>query len=235
MVTYSELRKLTPIPKDRSYNLCDVICLQISPIFSKIFIKHRIIPNMVTIYMIIFGIIGAILLAIPNNMTKIISIVFFYLWYTMDCCDGEVARYTKNFSKYGKEMDFMAHLTDHVAFNFALWFSLIEIGVLKIEIVSGACMISISCELLRRNLNNFSSYLHLFQNKDQEIISIFRYIYRQLNVYPNFILFFCPIVVVAYWIRNGFSVWIFLIWTALFFLDTLRAVINYLFLFFRAH
>lgn len=138
----------------------------------------------------------------------------------MDCCDGEVARYTKNFSKYGKEMDFMAHLTDHVAFNFALWFSLIEIGVLKIEIVSGACMISISCELLRRNLNNFSSYLHLFQNKDQEIISIFRYIYRQLNVYPNFILFFCPIVVVDYWIRNGFSVWIFLIWTALFFLDT---------------
>ena len=76
MVTYSELRKLTPIPKDRSYNLCDVICLQISPIFSKIFIKHRIIPNMVTIYMIIFGIIGAILLAIPNNMTKIFRSYF---------------------------------------------------------------------------------------------------------------------------------------------------------------
>lgn len=106
-------------------------------------------------------------------MTKIISIVFFYLWYTMDCCDGEVARYTKTFQNMEKKWILWLILPIMLHLILLLWFSLIEIGVLKIEIVSGACMISISCELLRRNLNNFSSYLHLFQNKDQEIISIF--------------------------------------------------------------
>lgn len=94
----------------------DRYCMCLSPFLTKIFVKKNIIPNDVTLLMIVSGLIGGSLFFINNIYIKIIGVVFIHLWYILDCSDGEVARITKIFSKFGKELDFIAHTVNHPLF-----------------------------------------------------------------------------------------------------------------------
>lgn len=99
--------------------LIDRYCMCISPVLTKIFLRKNIIPNDVTLLMILSGLIGGILFFANNIYIKIIGIIFIHLWYILDCSDGEVARITKKFSKFGKELDYMAHTINHPLFFLA--------------------------------------------------------------------------------------------------------------------
>lgn len=131
---YSEIRKFSP--REASHSLIDALCITISPLFTSVFVKYNIAPNTVTLFMILFGIIGSLLLLLPSICLKSIGVLCLLLWYVMDCSDGETARITQRFSKYGKEMDYMAHLVCHPLFVIAVWSNFYQLGKYNMSVIS---------------------------------------------------------------------------------------------------
>lgn len=195
IMKYADIRKISPIGALGTKCIADFLGMAISPFFSMFFIKKNIKPNFITILMILFGVMGAILFSLPYIIPKILGITFFYLWYIMDCSDGEVARFTKQFSKYGKELDYMAHLICHPLMNLSLWFSYIQLNRYDIFYISLVFIIFISLELMIRNYISFDIYLNTTLNNNVKYkgTNLFRYIIVQFCIYPNFILLF-PII-----------------------------------------
>uniref|UniRef100_UPI0025A9486B CDP-alcohol phosphatidyltransferase family protein n=1 Tax=Bacteroides acidifaciens TaxID=85831 RepID=UPI0025A9486B len=211
-----EIKKLMKLqygkPKFTDNILADNFpCGDLGRIFSVWFIKHNVTPNNITMLMIAFGIIGSILFAIPSLPCKILGYICWIMWYTMDNSDGQVARYTKNFSRYGTQMDFMAHLIDHPLMNIAIWLTFIQIVKPDdIMLLSLFSIMVISCEMLLRNITSFQ-----FQMAKEEKTShaknpqnIFKYLLIQLTLFPNIIVLFSWIIIVDYWLRIGFSIYI---------------------------
>lgn len=101
-----------------------LISARISPYFSYFFIKHKVSPNSITLLMIISGILGGGLLSYNSVFSKILSVIIIQIWFVLDCSDGEVARFTKQFSDFGGDLDTIAHVVDHVfiGFGFAVTF-----------------------------------------------------------------------------------------------------------------
>jgi hypothetical protein len=89
--------------------------------------------------MILSGLLGAALFAVDNVAVKVAGYVFIQLWFVMDCSDGEVARITKDFSRYGTEMDYLAHVLTHPAFQISFLVSAIQLyaqqGVAPIALI----------------------------------------------------------------------------------------------------
>lgn len=70
------------------------------------FLKLKIKPNTVSFISIIPIIVGFILLSFGNNMIlKLLGWFMFFLWNLLDGVDGNLARYTKQFSKTGSLWD----------------------------------------------------------------------------------------------------------------------------------
>lgn len=237
-----EIKKLMKLqygkPKFTNNILADNFpCGDLGRIFSVWFIKHNVTPNNITMLMIAFGIIGSILFAIPSLPCKILGYLCWIMWYTMDNSDGQVARYTKNFSRYGTQMDFMAHLIDHPLMNIAIWLTFIQIVKPDdIMLLSLFSIMVISCEMLLRNITSFQ-----FQMAKEEKTShaknpqnIFKYLLIQLTLFPNIIVLFSWIIIVDYWLRIGFSVYIFYGWAVYFILCTLRTTMITLMHFYRS-
>lgn len=190
---YSDIRKISPIGDFRTKCIADLICMQLSPLFSMFFIKKNISPNFITLLMILLGLIGALLFSLPHIFLKIGGIVFFYMWYIMDCSDGEVARFTNRFSKYGKELDYMAHLICHPFMNLSIWVSFIQLNRYNIFYLSLIFIVFISLELVIRNYITFDTYLDIMlikKLKPNNYKTVFRYVIVQFSIYPNFILLF---------------------------------------------
>jgi phosphatidylglycerophosphate synthase len=70
----------------------------ISKRISAILVKFSITPNQISLLGIFFGILGAILIMIGNNIAAAIIIYFSFI---ADCIDGEIARLKKQFTKFG--------------------------------------------------------------------------------------------------------------------------------------
>lgn len=98
----------------------------LSPFVTNVCLKLRLIPNEVTLCMILSGILGAGFFALPYLWAKIVGTIFIHLWYVFDCSDGEVARITKRFSRFGTEIDYAAHVINHPLFLFAFLLTLLQ-------------------------------------------------------------------------------------------------------------
>lgn len=170
-----------------------LISKHISPYLTSYFIKKKIIPNEITLKMIYSGIIGAILFSIPNLYLKILGACFIQLWFILDYSDGEVARETKKFSKFGKELDYMAHIINHPLFSFSLCVSLIQRTKYNLIYLIVICSLSTILDLLMRNLlafkiiENLKSEIKqnkkiLKKNKIKEVIII---VFGIFSTYPN--------------------------------------------------
>lgn len=196
----------------RTYFLSSfLISNRISPYISAIYIKLGVIPNMITIHMILSGIIGAVLFSLPFLTAKILGSIFIHIWFILDCSDGEVARYTKRYSKYGKELDFMAHLINHPLFGIALFLSLYQLERYDFYILLYIIVASNFLDYLNRNLNTLQlvidtkseienkGYMPTPQNWTfKKIVMFFANIF---TIYPNLILF----GVIVYFIDYSFS------------------------------
>ena len=75
----------------------------ISPYLSAFCVKKKIIPNVITLLMIPAALIASVCFSLNYLPCKIIGALFFHIWFAIDMSDGQVARYTKTFSKYGEE------------------------------------------------------------------------------------------------------------------------------------
>jgi len=183
--------------------LVDHYAKLLSPLLTPWFVRFGIIPNVVTVFMMISGIIGAALFAVPLLWAKVAGLVFIHLWYVLDCCDGEVARITRRFSRMGTEIDYTAHLVNHPLFNIAFAVSLIQLHRYSTPLILFIAIISISAELMLRNLLALRSILDFKSGSApqvQEPDSVWplakRTVARFLSLYPNFALAF-PVVVLA--------------------------------------
>lgn len=184
------------------FRLHDQLLYLVSPFFTLLFLKLRVIPNMVTLFMIIFGVLGACFFAIPGSLFKIIGVIFIYLWYIMDCSDGEVARITKRFSLYGKEIDYTAHVIDHPLFTLAFMINLIDISYYYVFLIGSLgfldtiyrhlCSFDIIKELKEGPFDN-SSKVNSDDDMRFKLSRIPNIIFYNISSFPQFVLFF-PIV-----------------------------------------
>lgn len=125
---YSTIRREYQHHSISSMVFVDPYATLLSPFVTKLCLKLHLIPNVVTLCMIGSGIIGAALFALPFLWSKILGTVFIHLWYVFDCSDGEVARITKRFSKFGTEIDYTAHVINHPLFLFSFLLTLLQAG-----------------------------------------------------------------------------------------------------------
>lgn len=130
-MTYREIRKNWQHRFGWDSVLVDAWALIWSPFVTKICLKLKLIPNVITLMMIAGGLVGGVLFFIPGLGFKIAGAVFIHLWYVFDCSDGEVARITKRYSKFGTEIDYTAHVLDHpvMMVGFAAAVCQAEIGI----------------------------------------------------------------------------------------------------------
>ena len=78
----------------------------LSYVFTVPFLKLKIKPNTVSLISIFPSIIGFLLVGFGNALTiKLIGVLMFFLWNLLDGVDGNIARYTKQFSKTGSLWD----------------------------------------------------------------------------------------------------------------------------------
>ncbi|MDR0603611.1 MAG: CDP-alcohol phosphatidyltransferase family protein [Bacteroidales bacterium] len=210
--------------KDR-YIMEWLISCQLSPFFSAFFVNKKITPNQVTLLMIISGMIGAILFALPCVICKAIGTIFIQLWFVFDDSDGEVARYTKQFSKYGTEMDFMAHAITHPLFILAFlasslqlygierhWLYLIFLGFLASEFWSRAT-VGFNYRILKNNeakkvapesnLRQIISYIRANIWAFPNYILVFPFLYGVDMIFNTEIMLWCSILLVVYSLANN--------------------------------
>lgn len=79
-----------------------------------------ITPNVITISSLVIGVIAAWCFACGDHFHLIIGAVLVQLSFTVDCMDGQLARYRQQFSKLGAWLD---RISDRVK-DFAYFFSL---------------------------------------------------------------------------------------------------------------
>jgi phosphatidylglycerophosphate synthase len=233
--TVKNIRTLSPLQYYRFNSFVGhFISSQISPLFTSLFIKQQIKPNTITLFMIASGIIGSVLFSLPYIYIKILGFVFFHIWFIMDCSDGEVARITKTFSKYGKEMDYIAHLISHPLMNLSLFITFIQFGNINSLLLALIFMSFISMELINRNFVLFNTYLFSKGSVPKPKRSFIKYAVGQFAVYPNFILLF-PIAIISDMLFNvSYSFYILLGWFALYSLYFLKGLLSTLIKFYRS-
>jgi phosphatidylglycerophosphate synthase len=123
-----------------------------SPVFTRWLVRWNVIPNSVSVGMILSGVLGACLFALPWLACKIAGLVFIHLWFILDCSDGEVARITHKFSTFGTEIDFLAHAINHPLFNLSFAWSLLALHRYNSSAILACALVSISAEMLIRHL-----------------------------------------------------------------------------------
>lgn len=173
--------------------------------------------------MILFGVMGSVFFAIPNVWFKVVGYIFFFFWFTMDLSDGEVAFFTKQFSKYGTEMDYMAHLIDHPCMNIALFLTFYQIYPENLLFISIIFVVFISIELITRSVIAFDHYWTKIDDiKTGNIkVSYLKYFLSQLLLYPNFILLFSPLVIVDYVLHVNI-IYLLLVYVIMLFVSSIR-------------
>ena len=91
----------------------------IAMVFSKIFIKLHIIPNVVTILSAIAGVTGGVMLCFDTPVLNICGVLMIILAAVFDASDGQVARLTKHYSNLGRTLDgfadFLVYLSIYIA------------------------------------------------------------------------------------------------------------------------
>jgi len=226
---YKDIRKITKIkPINQEVFFAYFFGRRLSPFFVNVFLNLKIKPNTVTVYMIIAGIIGAILFAFDNIWFKFAGYIFMLLWLILDCADGEVARITKVFSKFGKELDYIAHIINHPLFNIAFLISLIQLNKYNIMFISIVSIVLISSNLVSRNLISMYTIFEL-RVKSKKVVSNKRRLYRiiisyligVITQYPNIVLIFPMLYFIDILIGTSMSlIYIFIVTASSLFFTT---------------
>lgn len=192
--------------------IVDRYACMISPLVTKFLINTNLTPNMITVMMMISGILGAILFAIPSIYMKVIGVVFIHLWYILDCSDGEVARIKKKFSKFGKEIDYTAHILNHPLFTLSFMASIMQLKIYNSTFVAITFMMIIIINLMFRSMLLFNAIYEekmksevTNTNSEQEV-KFTRKLIDNLSTYPNFALIFPIIYLIDILLNTNISI-----------------------------
>lgn len=219
-INLSEYRKKSPLTPFYTHSIIGYIGCVLSPYLGVFCIKRNWIPNKLTLAMIITGVLGGIFLMIPSIICKGISVLLYILWFTWDCADGEVARITKTFSKYGTQLDWVAHLSCHSLFVFAIWLSYYQYYDSHLFLFTICTIVILAAELVQRSLIsiNYFCFNTGGEGNGWTVKKLFSVIYvkMQLSWFPNFIFIISLSFVVDVLFNLNFFFWIYSIWSILY-------------------
>jgi phosphatidylglycerophosphate synthase len=91
-----------------------------SPYLTRWLIPTRLTPNAVTWLMIAVGVAAAVLLALPGVLPALGAVALIQLQILLDCSDGELARWRRQFSPVGIYLDRRGHNVTETLFPIAL-------------------------------------------------------------------------------------------------------------------
>ncbi len=89
-------------------------------VFSRLFIKLHVIPNVITVLSGIVGVAGGLLLCFDTLPLTILAAFLIFLATTLDASDGQVARLTKRYSNFGRTLDGAADFAGYLALHAGL-------------------------------------------------------------------------------------------------------------------
>ena len=176
--------------KARYYMYCSVMLVYLLA-------KSRITPNMVTIVYGLCGIVGGVLLSVPNVYYNIAGIIIFFNKGILDWSDGHLARIKYKTSLKGHILDVYGAYVNSIGFNIGLgFFVLNQTGYefLIYPIASIAFLYGGLPTLLGKNI----ILDELRRNKIQNIIinhninysNKKKYLKNSKTKYPKWIIFF---------------------------------------------
>jgi phosphatidylglycerophosphate synthase len=93
---------------------------RLSPYLTRIVLRTPLPANGVTALMIPAGLLAALCLTFDGLWTAILAVLLVQLQLLLDCSDGEVARWRKQFSPVGVYFDQLAHYSTEAAIPAAL-------------------------------------------------------------------------------------------------------------------
>ena len=215
-VTYKEFREKTPLGPFYKHSIIGYISSALSPFLAIPCMRYGWSPNKMTMAMIITGIIAGIFLMMPFLVCKGISILLYILWFTWDCADGEVARFTKTFSKYGKQLDWMSHLSCHSIFIIAMWISFMQDKQACMDLLSVVSFILLSAELISRNIVTLTSYSFPDSNASSQwpvkrLLSL-KFLTTQLFWFPNMVFIMPSLLVLDKVLHTSFIGYVYVFW-----------------------
>ena len=106
MITIKELRKISKTKRrDFIYSFMDYLAYY--PAW--LFLHTPLTANQVTIIWIIGQIASALFVAKGTWLSMLIGVTIFQLFFILDCSDGIIARYKKQFSLNGIYFDYLGH------------------------------------------------------------------------------------------------------------------------------
>lgn len=113
-ITIAQLRAITQPDSVRGranseHWVADLYLRRISPYLTRILLKLHATPNAVTWVMIITGVSAGLSLLIPGMVGVVLALFLGQLQMLWDCCDGEIARWTKRYSPAGIFLDKLGH------------------------------------------------------------------------------------------------------------------------------
>ncbi|SDZ38360.1 CDP-alcohol phosphatidyltransferase [Micromonospora pattaloongensis] len=79
-----------------------------SPRVTRLAARLGLGPSAVTAISVLFAVAAAALFAFGGRPALVVGAVLLYLGFVLDCVDGQLARYTRNFSAFGGWLDTMA-------------------------------------------------------------------------------------------------------------------------------
>ena len=228
--TYRQLRSERPLVSLCTWSFVGHLCLLMCPPFSIFFMKRHVKPNTITVIMILLGAVGGILFALPPIPCKIAAIVVYWLWFILDCSDGEVARHTKTFSKYGIQLDWIAHLVCHPLMVLACWISFQQSSVPYSYLLTIMSILFVTCELIRRQLIAFDTLLSASTEmgiKPTSAPPLYKWIVTQVLYFPNFVLLFPIIYVICISFHWNYYTYIYIGWATFNCIFVFRDIIRY--------
>jgi phosphatidylglycerophosphate synthase len=80
-----------------------------SPYLTRLLLRTRVTPNLVTGAMIVVGVLAAAALSIPGILTAVAVVLLIQLQILLDCSDGELARWREQYSPAGIYLDRFGH------------------------------------------------------------------------------------------------------------------------------
>ena len=125
MPSIAELREATQPPSLFARNSGEhwagrLYVRKLSPYLTRVVIPTRLTPNALTYGMIAVGVAAAVALSVPGLWTAIAAVLLIQAQILLDCSDGELARWRRQFSPAGIYLDRIAHYVTETLFPIAL-------------------------------------------------------------------------------------------------------------------
>ena len=120
MVTVGELRKSVQVPVRRYNDVAGVLVGDhVSIHLTRLFIAWGISPTVATVGMLVTG-VGGSLLVLAGGWPAAVGFGLVFLYYVLDCVDGEVARYHRGEKLVWGYYEFLFHLAVKSSFFLCL-------------------------------------------------------------------------------------------------------------------